>query len=350
MISKGYSILKHHGNWIMRWSVYRDGKRSQPMHILGSTVNYPKKVEVRPIAEAHWTRLRKSRTDFAGLPMSRYVTDVFFPGCAQRLGKGTQALYKQQWGRLEPYIGGMRLRDVLTPHVQEALDSVHAERGEEVGHDVYMHCKVTLSAMFSVAIRRGHHPGPNPENSTSVRGYGHTDHRENGAYDLNEIKQFITIFQGDTDVAAAIAINAFLALRKPEAEALMPEDFNPQTNQIRIHRHTKTGNDEMLPVIRPLATVLKAGWGRINMRRTEYAIRKALKKSSLKWRGWYAFRRGMLTNLWSLGVPVEVAAMILRNSPEVCRKHYLRLDAVAQKATAMGKLEAAYDLENVVVQ
>jgi hypothetical protein len=50
----------------------------------------------------------------------------------------------------------------------------------------------------------------------------------------------------------------------------------------------------------------------------------------------------MLTNLWKLGIPVEEAAMILRNSPEVCRKHYLRLDASVSKQNAMDTLEKAY--------
>jgi len=145
------------------------------------------------------------------------------------------------------------------------------------------------------------------------------------------------------DVAVAIAINAFLALRRPEAEALLPEDYDPQTNRIRIHRDTKTHNDEWLPVIAPLREVIEGGWSRVKMRRAEYTIRKTLKGSTLKWKGWYAFRRGMLTNLWRLGVPVEEAALILRNSPEVCRKHYLRLDDGVSKQSAMDRLEQAYE-------
>jgi integrase len=345
---RGYSIQKHHGNWVLRRSVYVKGKRTQPTFIIASVRNYPKKADVTPLAEAHMTRVQRSRTVQAGESVSKFIENVFFPDCKARLGKNTLALYQQNWRRLEPHIGKIRLRDVMTPHIQSALDAIHDERKEEISHASYLHLKVTASAIFSLAIRRGDHPGPNPENNTSVRKYGHTQHRANGAFDLNEIKQFLTLFSTG-DIAVAIAINAFLALRKPEIEGLVPEDFDPKTNRVRIHTDTKTGNDEWLPTVAPLRKILAGGWNHVSLRRAEYAIVKGLEGTTLKWKGWYAFRRGMLTNLWKLGVPVEEAALILRNSPEVCRKHYLRLDTTVSKQSAMDMLEKAYT-EHVVVQ
>jgi hypothetical protein len=84
-----------------------------------------------------------------------------------------------------------------------------------------------------------------------------------------------------------------------------------------------------------------------HMRTAEYAIVKALGGTTLKWKGWYGFRRGLLTNLWTLGVPVETAALMLRNSPEVCRKHYLRLDATVSEQGAMDRFEKAYEAERL---
>jgi len=309
----------------MRWSVYKNGKRTQPTHIVASVKAYKKKADVKPLADACFIeRVQKSRTVQAGASLNEFVTVVFFPHCKARLKSGTLALYKQQWKRLEPHLGSIRLRDVMTPQIQAALDSIHDERKETISHDTYMLIKVTVSAIFSLAIRRGDHPGPNPEDHTSVRGYGHKDHRKNGASDLSEIKRFFLLFPtGDT--AVAIAVNAFLALRKPEVESLRPEDFDPVTNLVRIHRNTKTSNDEKLPVVGPLREIMAAGgWNQINLRIAERTIVKRLQCTTLEWKGWYAFRRGMLTNLWKLGVRVEEAAMILRNSPEVCRRHYLR--------------------------
>jgi hypothetical protein len=86
-------------------------------------------------------------------------------------------------------------------------------------------------------------------------------------------------------------------------EALLPNDYDRGRGKIRIHRDTKTGNDECRPVVAPLAELLSDGWGQINPRRAEYEIRKKIKGTNLTWRGWYAFRRGLATNLYQCGMP-----------------------------------------------
>jgi integrase len=347
---KSYSLQKKNGNWEMRWSHYTvvEGirKRTQPSFIVASLRNYPKKADVKTLADAHFEKVKRSRTVRAGGSVGEFVKEVFVPHAEQNLKFGTKRLYRDGWRYLEPHIGGMRLRDVQTPHIQHALDAIHDERGEVVGHDTYKHIKVTASAIFTLAIRRGDHPGPNPEDFTTVKNYGHTNHRENGAYTLNEIKQLLQMWPTG-DIAVAICINAFLALRKPEVEALLPSDYDASTGRVHIHSMTKTGNSEWLPVVGPLRAVMESGWTKVNMRQAGYTIGQALKSTSLKWKGWYAFRRGLLTNLWTLKIPVETAALMLRNSPEICRKHYLRLDAQVSKQSAMDTLEKAYDAERL---
>jgi hypothetical protein len=190
----GYSIFKSNGSWFVRWSEYRDGKRSQPSHKLCSVKHYPKQSEIKPLAENYMMSVRKTMTVEAGASVKEFVNGVFLPKSRERLSRNTVLLYEQAWRRLEPHLGYLRLRDVRVCDVQKALDQIHAERGEELGHNSYMHCKVTCSAIFSHALRLGHHPGPNPEDGSTVRGYGHTNHRENGAYTLDEVKQFMRLF------------------------------------------------------------------------------------------------------------------------------------------------------------
>ncbi len=43
-------------------------------------------------------------------------------------------------------------------------------------------------------------------------------------------------------------------------------------------------------------------------------IRPALKKAGIEWHGWHAFRRGLATNLYRLGVPDKTIQSILRHS------------------------------------
>lgn len=164
--------------------------------------------------------------------------------------------------------------------------------------------------------------------------------RDNAAYTLEEIKQFLKLFPSG-QIAVTIGLNAFLALRKPELQALLPDDFDG--NYVRIHRDTKTCNYERLPVIAPLKRLLADGWEQVNLRRAEYAIRKKIEGTNLRWKGWYGLRRGMATNLFELGVRPEEAALILRNSPEVLRRHYLKLEQAGKKMDAMTRLEQAYE-------
>ena len=58
----------------------------------------------------------------------------------------------------------------------------------------------------------------------------------------------------------------------------------------------------------------------------------------------------MATNLFELGVRPEEAALILRNTLEVVRRHYLKLEQTGKKADAMARLEQAYDECAVTVQ
>jgi len=51
-------------------------------------------------------------------------------------------------------------------------------------------------------------------------------------------------------------------------------------------------------VAAPLAKLLCDGWEQINLRRAEYEIRKKIEGTNLVWNGWYAFRRGLATNLY----------------------------------------------------
>ena len=171
----------------------------------------------------------------------------------------------------------------------------------------------------------------------------------NGAYSLEQVKQFLQLFPAGS-VAVAIGINAFLALRKPEVESLLPDDYDAVRRLIRVHINTKTHNDIWLPVVKPLGDLLANGWEPVNMRRAEYAIRKVLKGTNLPWLGWYGFRRGLASNLYRLGVKPEQACLVLRNSPEVCRRHYIRLEQEGVRVDAMARLEEAFNDCAVSVQ
>jgi integrase len=65
-------------------------------------------------------------------------------------------------------------------------------------------------------------------------------------------------------------------------------------------------------------------------------------KLGAAWHGWQAFRRGLATNLYDLGVPAKVAQGILRHSDvATTNKHYIVWENRGHGKTAMQALEKA---------
>jgi hypothetical protein len=50
----------------------------------------------------------------------------------------------------------------------------------------------------------------------------------------------------------------------------------------------------------------------------------------------------MASNLYQLGVPLEVATLILRNSPEVVTAHYIKFEKEGKKVEATALLTQAF--------
>jgi hypothetical protein len=87
---------------------------------LCSVKHYPKKSEVKPLAEAYMMTLRKTMTVEAGASVKDLVKGVFVPKSRERLSRNTVLLYEQAWRRVESHIGHLRLRDVRVCDVQSA--------------------------------------------------------------------------------------------------------------------------------------------------------------------------------------------------------------------------------------
>ena len=122
-----------------------------------------------------------------------------------------------------------------------------------------------------------------------------------------------------------------------------------------ISDSTKTeASEDVVPVIGPLAKMLEAHRRRDGRGPWIFAGEKMGRPLSLdnlirrvihpaigdRWFGWYAFRRGITTTLYDLGVPPEVSQKVLRHADaSVTRKHYLLLQSTKQGRAAMKKLE-----------
>lgn len=357
------SLFQSHGAWFVRFREevqQTDGSTQwvQRAKRLASVADYPKKSEVIPLKNEEMARLNKlGFTVEAGIRIVDFVEKKYFPSVAGRLKPSTVRGYKVVWRtHLKDRVTAIRVRDFRTVDGENLMQSIGREHGRNLAHDTYKHIKVTLSAIFTEAKRRGLFDGTNPMQGVSIpKGKKHG--RRRLTYSLAEIEQHLDLFTkdpilivNDDDgstyapeisakvVRAVIAVAAFAGLREGEIRGLWWEDDDSSVLNIRrsVWRtsvdETKTHEDDedpgVVPIIRPLRLILdqihhegSTGWifpntinGALDLDNlADRVIKPVLKANGLNWKGWHAYRRGLATNLHELGIPDKVIQAILRH-------------------------------------
>jgi integrase len=165
---------------------------------------------------------------------------------------------------------------------------------------------------------------------------------------------------------AIVAVAGFAGLRKGELRSLKPEDYDGSSLKIQRaawRRHIGEPKGKrgagIVPLIPTAATVLDEHLAATKMQHFIFetlqgepaaldyvvrdVIRPALTEVGIPWYGLHAFRRGLATNLYDLGVADIVIQAILRHSNvSVTRAAYIKNDGVdPQSLAAMKALESA---------
>jgi integrase len=233
-----------------------------------------------------------------------------------------------------------------------------------------LRAKAFLSSVFKHAKREGILDGLNPMADTSVPGRP-TKYR-GPVYTVNEIDKLAESVANNADKTAFIVIlvAAFTGLRMSELRGLKWGDFDGTSLRVvrsvwRTHiGPTKTDDSEgAVPVLPILQKLLEEYRIKTNGKPDDYIfagerrgaplnlanladrvikpalkgkempaetraaldeilkgqpedVRKRVEEQNLKveWKGWHAFRRGLASNLYSLGVQPKVIQAILRHS------------------------------------
>lgn len=223
--------------------------------------------------------------------------------------------------------------------------------------------KSMLSGVFTYARRQGVLNTPNPMRDVTIpRGKASS---ETHAYTLEEIMHMLAVLP--ERVKPIVAAAAFTGARKGELRGFLWENYDEE--QIRITQSVwrshvgepKTAKSKApIPVIAPLAKFLEqhrlaagnpaAGLmfpnsvGKpLNFDEMAFrVIKPVLSSAGITWRGWHAFRRGLATNLYRLGVKDKTIQAILRHSNlSVTMNSYVKSlnpDSIA----AMQQLESFY--------
>src|ERR1700678_979696 len=334
-MQRGY-IYRHRNSWLLRYYELALDASGQPVRLqravrlAPANADYPNKRSVELLADKHLQPINsKIVTPEGAMPVVTFIEKFYLPHCQRELRPVTHKSYNDIFRvHLKDKLGDVRMRDFRTVHAQRLMRQITG-----VGHRTLLHIKSFLSGAFKYAKREGLLDGINPIMDVSVP--GKPSHDKGPAYTVTEIEDMLFALTGVA--RSVVAVAAFTGLRASEIRGLRVADFDGECIQIsrsvwRTHvSGTKTASSRalvpLIPVLVPLLKVLCAGRGP-----TEYifagprngplqlenlvarVIKPALLEKKLKWLGWHAFRRGLGSNLYLLGVKPVVIQGILRHS------------------------------------
>jgi integrase len=296
----------------------------------------------------------------ATMLVSAFVDKIYLPEYVEkRLRPASIKQYSDIYhNHIEPRLGKLTLRGFRTVHGEQMLAQI-AEQAK-LGRSSLRHCKAFLSGCFKQAKRLGILDGLNPIQDTSIPKMPEGE-LDTYAYTLGEIKAMLAVMP--EPAWTVVLTDALTGLRKSEIRGLTWGSFDGK--ELTVTRSVwnctvaepKTRRSRSpIPVVKQLADALEAhklragalakpnlpifqaGNGQpLNL---DNLVRRVIvpalspcavckkqeeehkpeghvyerDKSLPEWHGWHAFRRGLATNLHTLGVAAKDIQAILRHS------------------------------------
>lgn len=239
--------------------------------------------------------------------------------------------------------------------MQHLLDAIAIEH--DLSRTSLRHIKAQLSGIFNHAKQQGYFDGINPVQGTAVPKA--RPGKETYAYSLEEVTRILAVLP--EPAATIVATAAFTGLRRGEIRGLLWENYNGQ--ELRVTQSVwnstvdepKTAKSKApVPVISQLRAMLDAhriavgnpqrgpmfanseakptclnnvanrvviptlhrcevcSKARAEHRKADHKFK--LDRARVLWHGWHAFRRGLATNLYRLGVSDKTIQAILRHA------------------------------------
>ncbi|HEX6505328.1 MAG TPA: tyrosine-type recombinase/integrase [Terriglobales bacterium] len=288
--------------------------------------------------------------------LGEFVERVYIPYVVKQKRASTSYDYRNKWNEyLKPRCSSWWMREVRTCDVQHLLDAIAIEH--DLSRTSLRHIKAQLSGIFNYAKQQGYFDGINPVQGTAIPKA--RPGKETYAYSLEEVTRILAVLP--EPAASIVATAAFTGLKRGEIRGLLWENYNghelrvtqsvwkstvdepktakskapvPVISQLRAmldgHR-ARRGNPQqgaifanrlgkplclngvanriILPVLHRCDV---CGDNRDGHKKANHKFR--LDTSRVLWHGWHAFRRGLATNLYSLGVPDKTIQAILRHA------------------------------------
>jgi integrase len=355
------SIKRRGKTWELRYyeTVLIDGKpvRKQAYQKLAKYgEQYRTVADVQPLADAILKRTESKLT-----PESTDRVDAFLrtylAHCRETLKPSTVAGYECVYRLVYSHLNGIKLRDTTTADVQRILTSVANKKAR--AHTQLKNVRSFLSGAFRWAVQTGQLNSNPVRDASAPRGKPANDTH---ASTLSEISA--TLAALGEPARTAVLVAALTGLRHSEIRGLRWEDFKGDefmVNRAVWQSHvtdTKTLTSKsavpLLPIVREALEEHKernSGDGYVFHGNTGKPLVLAnlvrryivptLKKAGLEWHGWHAFRRGLATNLHSLGAPAKTIQAILRHADISTTMAFYVKPVASESQAAMAKMAAA---------
>jgi len=358
---QGY-VYKRGGWWVLRYrmTVCENGKLTvvqRAKQLARVDDNHRTKGSLKKLVEDTLKPLNeRNLSPETVTTLGHFVERVYLPYVTQQKRASTSYDYRNKWNEyLKPRCSSWWMREIRTCDVQRLLEEIAIQH--DLSRTSLRHIKAQLSGILNYAKQQGYFDGINPVQGTAIPRA--RPGKETYAYSLEEVTRILSVLP--EPAATMVATAAFTGLRRGEIRGLLWENYNgqelrvtqsvwkstvdepktakskapvPVISQLRVmldaHR-TRQGNPDrgavfanrlqkpvclngvanriILPILHRCAV---CGAGREEHRKADHNFK--LDTCRVLWHGWHAFRRGLATNLYRLGVPDKTIQAILRHA------------------------------------
>jgi integrase len=362
-MQSGY-IYKNGNYWTLRYyeDVLEDGQpvrkqKSRKLAPIGE--QYPNKSSVRTLADEFLAPMNgRQRRPESSQKVVDFLEHTYLPHCKETLRPSTYRGYKQMFGLAKEHLGDITIHEFRTPEADQLMRDATSDK--QRAHTTHRNLKSFLSGAFTFAKRTG------AVNENPIRDVAIPRGKKAGntyAYSLDEIHAMLAVLEEPARTIVLVA--ALTGLGAAELKGLRWEDFTG--DELNISRNVWSGHITetktlartapvpVLDIVKKALVEHKArtgGEGFIfearngNPLRLENLLRRdmrpALDAAKIQWHGWHAFRRGLATNLHTLGAPAKTIQAILRHANVSTTMAYYIRPVAAESVAAMKKLDAAF--------
>ena len=294
----------------------------------------------------------------ASRTVSEFIEKFYLPHVKESRRPSTHVGYKWLFDTLKSHLD-IRLRDFHCADGNKVLQAV--AKDSDLSHLTLKHTKSFLSGAFKFAKQSGFIDGLNPMLDTEIP--AGTKSEPTYAYTLEEVQGILKALPDPA--RAVVAVAAFSGLRMSEIRGLRRENYDGQdirVEQTAWRRHInepKTiASKAPVPVLPFLKKILdthletmpsktyifESGNGQpLNLQNlARRVIMPKLTEAKIEWHGWHAFRRGLATNLFRLGVPERTIQAVLRHANVVTTLRFYVRPSTADARIAMNRLEEVW--------